>query len=120
MTAPGRAPAGRRRKAFINAAGTVAFQHFDHLAVTLKITAPIKFRRGFDDRPHLGKNQRGLQLVESAAVDFAACLAFRSEQVTQCEASQQTGFPIPSRLAFDGNTDLSPTVSCNATIDGLA
>ena len=107
------------RKTFIDAADTVAFQDFDHLAVTLKITTPIKFRRGFDDRPHLGKNQRGLQLVESAGVDFAADLAFRPEQVTQCEASQQTGFAIPSRLALDGNADLSPTVSCDTTIDGL-
>ena len=36
-----------------------------------------------------------------------------------CEASQQTGFAIPSRLALDGNADLSPTVGCDTTIDGL-
>ena len=51
--------------------------------------------------------------------EAAAWLTFRTEQMAQRQACQQTRFPVAARFAFDRNSDLAPAILCNAAVNLL-
>jgi hypothetical protein len=104
-------------KALVNAAGAVALHYLDHLAVALDIAASLKFRDRLDDRLHLRKDQRGLELIVSRRVAFAARLALGAEQMAQRKTCDETGFAVTARLGLDRDSDLAPTIRRKAAVD---
>src|SRR5262249_52315496 len=106
-------------KALVDAAGAVALHYLDHLAVALDITAGLKFGACFDDRLHLGEDQRGLELVVGGGVDLTARFAFGAEEMTQGEAGNEPGLAVTAGLALDCNVDFATPICRNAAVNRL-
>src|SRR5262245_61061639 len=106
-----------RAQALKDRAYAVAGHDLDHLAITLHVATPSKRRPGFNGCFHFREQQRALQLGIAVAVYFAPWFTLGTQQVTECQASEQPGLAIATRFALDRDPYLTATVGVEAAID---